>query len=123
MNKADIIIFPKHNTRFKLDDFFQVEVDSFHSGEFLFLSAKKVKTIISDSIINDIKTFDEYGWIINTYCYNFKSYFKIFVCPYDTNGYVNNYEIRAIFAMENDCDGYSVNSPIEEFLEWMDFKL
>ena len=38
------VTFPKRNTRFRLEDFFQVEVDDFHSGEFLFLRAKQTKT-------------------------------------------------------------------------------
>lgn len=114
------VTFPKRNTRFKLDDFFQVEVDDFHSGKFLFLSAKKVKTKSDEKLLDEVESFDEYGWVISTWCYDCKYYYKIFVCQYRQKAWKNHYHIESMLAGLNGCDGYAVNSPIEEFVEWMD---
>jgi hypothetical protein len=114
------VTFPKRNTRFKLDDFFQVKVDDFHSGEFLFLSAKKVKTKSDAKLLDEVESFDEYGWIISTWCYNFKYYYKIFVCQYRQKAWKNHYHIESMLAGLNGCDGYAVNNTIEEFTEWME---
>ncbi len=111
--------FPKRNTRFKLEDFFQVEVDDFHSGYFLFLSAKKVKTRGSEKLLSEVESFDEYGWIISTWSYDYKFYYKIFVCQYRQKAWKNHYHIESLLAELNGCDGYSVNNSIEEFVEWM----
>jgi len=114
------LTFPKRNTKFKLQDFFQVEVDDFHSGEFLFLSAKKVKTKHNEKLLQDVDSFDEYGWIISTWCYDCKYYYKIFICQYQQKDWKNNYHIESLLAELNGCDGYSVNDNITEFVQWMD---
>lgn len=113
---------PKRNTRFILDDFFQVSVDEFHRGTFLFLSAKKVKTKFNNKLLEDVESFDEYGWVISTYCYDYKSYHKIFVCEYKQKPWKNHYHIEALLSSLNCCHGYAVNNSIEEFFDWMKIK-
>lgn len=111
--------FPKKNTRFKLQDFFQTEVDEFHDGEFLFLSAKE-KYVKTDRYLQDkTKNVDNKGWVISTYCYTNKSYHKILVCKYKPMPWENHYHIETQLAGVNGCDGYSVNDTIEEFISWM----
>lgn len=67
MCEKEVLGFPKRNTRFKLEDFFQVSVDDFHSGDFLFLSAKKVRTKSDERLLEEVDYFDEYGWVISTW--------------------------------------------------------
>jgi hypothetical protein len=116
------VLFPKRNTRFKLSDFFQTKVDDFEDGRFLFLSAKKVRTKTTKNLLGKIQSYDEYGWIISTYCYNAKYYYKIFVCDYRQKAWKNHYHIESELAAINGCDGYAVKNSIEEFIDWMDFE-
>ena len=116
------VAFPKRNTRFKLEDFFQVAVDDFHSGEFLFLSVKKVKTKSDEKLLDEVESFDEYGWVISTWCYDCKYYYKIFVCQYRQKPWKNHYHIEGMLANLNGCDSNS-NIPISDFVEWMDVVL
>ena len=115
-----VTTFPKRNTRFKLEDFFQVEVDDFNNGYFLFLSAKKVKTKSDEKLMEDVESFDEYGWVISTWCYSCKYYYKIFVCNYKSKPWHNNYHIRSHLSAINGCDGFTATETIEEFISWMD---
>ena len=117
----DNISFPKRNTKFKLEDFFQTEVDEFHYGDFLFLSAKKVKVKSNDKLLDKIKIIDEYGWVISTWSYDRRYYFKIFVCQFNNIAYANEYHIRRSLAELNGCDEYAINNSIAEFLDWMEF--
>ena len=123
LDKEQTQKFPKRNTRFELEDFFQIAVDDFHSGEFLFLSAKKVKTESNKNLIDLVESFDEYGWVISTWCYNLKCYLRIFVCEYKQKMWKNSFHIESILAQLNGCNGYAVNSSIEEFVEWMKIKI
>ena len=116
----DAVTFPKRNTKFKLADFFQVEVDEFHQGVFLFLSAKKVKTTTDSKLFENIEFVDEYGWVISTYCYSSNYYYKIFICQYRAKPWHNNYHIRSYLAGINGCDGYTVVDTIEDFVDWME---
>lgn len=118
---AGAISFPKRNTRFKLEDFFQVQVDVFYSGEFLFLSAKKVRTKSDKELLDELESFDEYGWVISTWCYNYKCYHKIFVCQYRQKAWKNHYRIENMLAVLNGCDIYAGNNNINAFIEWMEF--
>ncbi|MFY8160229.1 MAG: hypothetical protein ACOVNU_02785 [Candidatus Kapaibacteriota bacterium] len=113
------VTFPKRNTKFRLEDFFQTEVDEFYKGDFLFLSAKKVKTKSNDKLLDKLKFFDEYGWVISTWSYTRKYYYKIFVCQFKQKGWENEYRIRWSLAELNGCDDYSINTSIAEFLDWM----
>jgi len=115
------VVFPKRNTRFRLSDFFQIDVDDFHSGNFLFLSAKKVKTNTDSDLMNDIHSCDEFGWVISTYCYDYKMFYKIFICEYLQMAWKNHYHIEVSLSALNKCDGYSANNTIHDFVEWMDF--
>jgi hypothetical protein len=114
--------FPKRNTKFKVESFFQVSVDDFHDGEFLFLSAKKVNTKTDEKLLNEIESVDEYGWVISTWCYDCKYYYKIFVCEYKQRAWKNHYHIESKLASLNGCDGYSLNITIDEFIEWMEIE-
>lgn len=114
------VTFPKRNTKFKLQDFFQVEVDDFNNGNFLFLSAKKVKTKSNEKLREEVESFDEYGWLISTWCYDCKYYYKIFVCGYKPKAWKNNYHIRGLLSDLNAGDGYAVHDTIEDFIEWME---
>jgi hypothetical protein len=120
MMTVEVPVFPKRNTRFKLEDFFQVEVDEFNHGNFLFLSAKKVKVILNDKLLEEIESIDEDGWVISTYCYDTKFHYKIFICDYKARAWRNNYNIRSLISLLNCCDGFSVHSPIQDFIEWME---
>jgi len=122
LDKEQINKLPKRNTRFELEDFSQTAVDDFQDGEFLFLSAKKVKTESNEELIDLVESFDEYGWIISTWCYTDKCYLRIFVCEYKQKMWRNHYQIEEILAQLNRCNGYAVNNTIEEFVEWMKIK-
>lgn len=110
---------PKRNTKFKLEDYFQIDVDDFHNGNFLFLSAQKVKTKINEDLTNRIESYDEYGWIISTYCYDYSIYHKIFICEHKLNPWQNHYHAEMELACANNCDGYAVNNSLSDFIEWM----
>ena len=97
-------------------------VDDFQDGEFLFLSAKKVKTESDEELIDLVESFDEYGWIISTWCYTDKCYLRIFVCEHTEKMWKNSYQIRLILAKLNGCSGYAINDSIEGFVEWMKIK-
>jgi len=112
--------FPKRNTIFKLEDFFQVDVDDFHRGTFLFLSVKQVKTKSDEKLLEYIDGFDEYGWIISTYNYDLKCYYKIFVCKYTQKAWKNHYRIEGMLSGLNGCNGSAGNITIKEFIEWME---
>lgn len=113
------VTFPKRNTKFRLEDFYQSKVDEFHNGDFLFLSAKKIKTKSNDKLLDKVKIIDEYGWVISTWSYNNKYYFKIFVCQFNNKGWENEFRIRRLLAELNGCDEYAINKSIAEFLDWM----
>lgn len=112
--------FPKKNTKFRIESFFQLDVDEFEDGNFLFLSAKEVY-IKTDKYIKDkTKNVDNKGWIISTYCYTNKWYHKILVCEYKQMPWENHYHIESALAGVNGCDCFAVNETIEEFLTWIE---
>lgn len=111
---------PKRFDRFILSDFFQTEVDEFHDGHFLFLSAKEVKLKINEKLSEMIDYNSEKGFIISTYCYSTKQYHKIFVFDCKQKGWQNNYDIRCLLATLNGCDENAVQSDIKDFIEWME---
>ena len=57
---------------------------------------------------------------VRTWCYDCKYYYKIFVCQYRQKAWKNHYHIESMLAGLNGCDGYAVNSTIEEFAEWVE---
>lgn len=113
--------FPKKNTRFKIESFFQLDVDEFEHGIFLFLSAKEVYIETNKYLKDKTKNIDNKGHIISTYNYTNKSYHKILICEFTSMPWENHYHIESNLANANGCDGYSVNESIEQFLTWMDF--
>jgi hypothetical protein len=117
----DNISFPKRNTKFKLEDFFQTEVDEFHYGDFLFLSAKKIKTKSNDKLLDKVESYDEYGWVISTWSYTRKYFYKIFVCQFRPKGWGNAQKIKSLLAELNGCDDFAINNSIADFIDWMEF--
>ncbi len=102
-----------------MDDFFQTEVDEFHNGLFLFLSAKEVNIKVDRDVLEKIENYESKGWIVSTYCYTAKLYYKILVCDYQPKPWQNHYHIEAVLSESNGCYGYAIKSSIEEFIEWM----
>jgi len=114
--------FPKRNTKFKLESFFQLDVDEFEHGYFLFLSAKQVYIKTNKYLLEKTKNVDNKGYIISTYCYNNKSYHKILICEYKQMPWENHYHIESHLAGANGCDCFAVNETIEEFLTWIEIE-
>jgi hypothetical protein len=113
------VTFPNRNTKFSLEDFYQVEVDDFRHGHFLFLSATKVKIRTDAVLFQDVESVDEYGWIVSTYSYTVHYYEKILLCNFKAIPWHNHYKIRGRLASLNGCDGYAIENTTEEFIEWM----
>ena len=110
---------PKRFEKFVLDDFFQLDVDEFENGYFLFLSVKKVKPKLNEKVTKMIDRIDDTGFIISTYCYCWKSYYKIFVCDYMQKPWQNEFHIRDMLATLNGCHGFAVQSDMVDFTDWM----
>lgn len=108
--------FPKKYTKFRIEDFFQTDVDEFYSGDFMFLSYKKIAIRGSKFILDNVKNWDEYGHVISVYSYTNKRYFKILVMEYNQKAWKNHYHIEMEFAQQNNAE-YFFHSSIEEFLE------
>jgi hypothetical protein len=105
--------------KFRLTDFFQIAIDDFCDGDFMFLSVKNVKTKVDDSVNKRLKRIDEHGWIISTWSYYLKRHYKIFVCDYAQSGWENSYHLSSDIANLNGCDGYAQCSSIQDFSEWV----
>lgn len=113
------IQFPKRNTRFTIEDFFQIEVDNFRDGIFMFISADIVKIKWNKHLTENCDSIDKYGWKIQTYCYTYKMYYNILICNYKQKPWKNHYNIESNIAHANKCDGFSVEGDINDFIEWM----
>lgn len=114
--------FPARNTKFKIGDFFQVEVDDFIDGDFLFISADIIKIKRNKHIWEDCEAVDKYGWKIKTYCYTYKRYWDILICNYKSKPWHNHYHIEGNIAAANRCDGYCLTGDVQDFIEWMQFE-
>ena len=112
--------FPARNTKFKLEDFFQTDVDDFKDGYFMFISADIVKIKRNKHIWKDCESVDKYGWVIKTYSYTYKRYWNILICNYKPIPWHNHYHIEGNIASANGCDGYCLTGDINDFIEWMD---
>jgi len=110
--------FPKRNTKFRLSDYYQTDVDEFHDGDFLFLSAKITEVKSTPKLWEMIESHNELGWIVSTYSYTNKSYEKIFICGHKPKPWKNHYHIQAELAEANGCYGYSINDNIQGFMDW-----
>lgn len=110
--------WPKRNTKFTLEDFFQTDVDEFHSGDFLFLSAKDIELKTSDKLFEMVESVDERGWIISTYCYTTKAYTKILLFGCRAKAWQNGYHIRYEIAFINNAD-YAFKEDCNDFIDWM----
>lgn len=115
--------FPKKNEKFKIENFFQLEVDEFEDGKFLFISAKEVYIKTNKYLQDKTESVNNKGYIVSTYCYNNKSYHKILVCKYKSMPWENHYHIESQLASANRCDCFAINETIEEFLSWIDYEI
>lgn len=113
--------FPARNTKFRLEDFFQTDVDDFRSGDFMFISADIVKIKCNKHIWKDCEAVDKFGWVIKTYCYTYKTYWNILICNYKSKPWHNHYHIEGNIASSNGCHGYCLTGDIKDFIEWMEF--
>ena len=114
-----IELLPKKNQRFRIEDFFQTEVDAFEHGDFLMKSIKKAVTRISPEMAKDIESIDTYHYVISTYCYTYKRHWKIIVCNLKSRPWHNSYHCRDATASANGGDGYCHAAPINDFIDWV----
>ena len=97
------IDFPPRNTKFKLEDFFQTDVDDFEDGYFKFISADIIKVKTNKRTWEDCELVDKYGWKIKTYCYTAKYYYSILICSYSPKPWHNGYTIKRNLAFKDIC--------------------
>ncbi len=114
------IDFPKRYTRYNMEDYFQVDVDDFFTGKFLFLSAREVDIIVDDKILEDVETVDKKGVLVSTYCYTYKRYMKFLIVNYKAKPWHNNYTIRRGFTRTMQIDDMAFHGTKEDYIRWME---
>lgn len=113
--------FPKRNTKFIMEDFFQTDVDDFETGVFMFISEKQVKIIVDDKLMEDCEWVAETGTIVSVYCFNYKRYMKLLCVEFRAKPYHNSYTIRRGFIRTHAIDDMAFQGTREDFIEWMRF--
>lgn len=119
MSDTKQIVFPKRNTRFEMEDFFQLDVDDFTTGIFLFLSAKEVDIITDKELLEDVEWVSEKGIIVSTYCYTYSSYMKFLIVDFRVKPWHNTYTVRRAFTRTMGIDWMAFHGSKEDFIEWM----
>lgn len=112
-----ILDFPAKYDKFSLSDFFQTDVDEFHSGDFILLSIKQVKMKGNEKLSEMVESLADMGWMASTYCYTHSRYLKILVGEYVPKPWKNHYHIEGNIASENGADHF-IHGTIEGFKEW-----
>jgi len=102
-----------------MEDYFQVEVDDFITGEFLFLSAKEVPIKVDEWILRDVQSVDQTGWIVSTYCYTYHCFMKFLIVGYEAKPWHNDYTIRRGFTRTMNIDDMAYHGSEKDYLEWM----
>lgn len=119
MQPTKELTFPKRYTRYTMEDYFQLDVDDFCSGDFLFLSAKEVDIIVDDKLMEDIEEYDKKGTIVSTYCYTYKCYMRFLIVNYKAKPWHNNYTIRRGFTRTMSISDMAFHGTKQDYIEWM----